>query len=179
MSLPPTQNYRTCKIIACCYLTASTLWSLYYSKLQLVTLSKDDRGGKKLQESPDSKTVNPISPDGLWRPFGFCILFTVLFKSCANTKWISVIFWCTKSLADVPPNSVLPSLNSSGCGSWAPPGANFWTQKIAFMAPSQNGEVSHGSISVLERYHTCFSFHFPSLETCGHFFLKAISARFL
>lgn len=44
---------------------------------------------KSSRFSPDSRTVKPIFPDGFWRPFSFWISFTVLFKSCANTKWMS------------------------------------------------------------------------------------------
>ena len=66
-------DYRACRTTACCHLTASALYSMQDNKPQLVRLTKDNRGSKKLQVSPDSRTAKPITLDSCWRPFGYWI----------------------------------------------------------------------------------------------------------
>lgn len=87
MSLAPAQTYRTVRPLPAAALqhppcdhsiTASYSWWQRTAEV-----------AKSSRYPPDTRTVNPIFPDGFWRPFGFWISFTVLFKSCANTKWMS------------------------------------------------------------------------------------------
>lgn len=66
-------DYRACRTTACHHLTASALYSMHDNKLQLVRLSKDIRDSKKLQVSPDSRTVKLITLDSCWRPFCYWI----------------------------------------------------------------------------------------------------------
>lgn len=83
----------------------------------------------------------------------------------------SLIFWCTKSMADAPSSSVLPSLNSPGYASRAPLDANFWTEKIALIVPYQKllcaAEISHLPL-----------FPFSKTRNIRAFFLESHFCRF-
>lgn len=162
-----------CRTTVCCHPT-SALFSMHYSKLQLVRLTKDNRDSKNIQVSPDSRKVRKKpNPSPCMVAGGHLATGSPRLQSSkvASAPAESLLFSDALKAWQMPPsNSVLPNLDThhepllviyihllliSGC------------ERLLWWDYLRN-------CSVLEMHHTSFCFTSSSLETYRHFSQKTL-----